>query len=195
MRLATVVYPVIFAVLSLLLGACQHAPAKQHHLLNAPTPSEWQSSSTIHQTLGIGPVRLAEFLNRPQVAVQSTDGKILMSPNQIWAEPLDQGVARVLALQLTGHSAQLASTPFPWRQDNTPDLSLRLDLQSLVYDGRQLTLSGTWELRQHPGKLKLHHQHFQASQPCRADAADISRALSRLLEQWALAISPQLSGS
>lgn len=175
-----------------LTAGCQTSPDKHYYLLEAPAASAWNKGDKITQLIGIGPIQLAEYLQRPQVVAQQTAGELDVDVNRIWAEPLDKGIVRVLTLHLTGSHAQRAAVSFPWRRDNVPALSLRVQILSVSRQSGQLSLSGNWELRAVPDQGSIAFRHFHYVQPAADGAQATALALSALLAALAADIAPAL---
>jgi len=98
----------------LLIAACQSSPSKPYHALNGPT---LDYNGPLQQLLGIGPVTLPEYLQRPQVATLSQQGNLIYDSTQVWAEPLNTGIAITLGLHLSTANAVRANVFFSWRTD------------------------------------------------------------------------------
>src|SRR5690606_25921034 len=116
--------------ISSLLYGCQQSPRKNYFLLDSPTVTT-SASENITSLIGIGPITLAEYLHRLQVVYQADDGKLIMADNDYWAEPLDNGIARAIALNLTQRDSSRGFIHFPWRADTRPAYSFRVHVHSL----------------------------------------------------------------
>ena len=70
----------------------------------------------------------------------------LVGGSEIWAEPLAEGVQRVLGLNL----AQLLNTQnlnyFPWDTRHPPEYGVRISVLDLDADAQQATLTADWRL-------------------------------------------------
>jgi len=65
---------------------------------DVPSP---MSDSIRPVVLAVGPVRLAPYLDRNDLAIRLSADEIRYSDGERWAEPLDRNVTRVLALNLS----------------------------------------------------------------------------------------------
>lgn len=185
--------PILLLVIVTLLMACAASPARQHYLLQAQAPNAWQTTTPVNQVIGVGPVKVADYLTRPSLTVQNADGSLWSPARMLWAEPLQAGIARVLALNLAGQSANTGFTLFPWRQDQIPPVSVRLDIHDLSRKDQQLWLSASWSVWHSGHKTPALQQHFFRSTPLDRDDRAIPRALSTLLQQLGEEIQPALS--
>lgn len=179
---------IFLAALSLV--ACAARPAREHLLLQAQPPTAWQQQGVSQQTIGIGPITLANYLSRTNVTLQNADGSLWSPVSLRWAEPLDAGIARVLGLNLAGQSPNTGFVTFPWRKDQAPEYSVRLDLHNLSRQDNQLWLTASWSVW-HKGK-PVTQQHFHQGAELNSDHQAPARALNQLLWQLAQSIRPWL---
>src|SRR5690606_33786205 len=87
----TMRYPIVLLVVCSLLGACQSSPRKNFYLLTAE-PVAAPSSTTIDTLIGVGPIEVAEYLNRLHMVYEVKDGSLVVADNAHWAEPLNEGI-------------------------------------------------------------------------------------------------------
>ena len=78
--------------------------------------------------LAIGPVRVREYLNRPQILTRTQENKIMLHDFHSWGEPLDKNFTAVLG----GNLSNLLSTDrivfFPWRRRPNFDYQVVVDV-------------------------------------------------------------------
>ena len=84
--------------------------------------------------LAIGPVRMREYLNRPQIVTLTQENKIVVHEFHSWGEPLDRNFTVVLGANL----ANLLSTDrivfFPWRRRPNFDYNIVVDVMRFEGD-------------------------------------------------------------
>ena len=84
--------------------------------------------------LAIGPVRVREYLNRPEIVTRIQANKIILHEFHSWGEPLDRNFAVVLG----GNLANLLSTDrivfFPWRRRPNFDYQIVVDVMRFEGD-------------------------------------------------------------
>jgi uncharacterized protein len=103
--------------------------ATQYQLLTANAEKN-ADAPLAGKSIGIGPVHVAQFLQRPQIVTHSGGTQLQMSENSRWGEPLEQGVQRTLLQNLAALTGA-ETRNFPWRQNTTPDYALRIDVIDL----------------------------------------------------------------
>lgn len=65
--------------------------------------------------VGVGPVSLAGYLDRPQIVTRPAADKIDLAEFDQWGEPLRDAIARVLAEDLSRQLPEARISAFPWR--------------------------------------------------------------------------------
>ncbi len=76
--------------------------------------------------IGIGPVRIPEYLNRPQIVTNNKDKTIFFDEFNRWAESLDFALARLINNDLTLIIPKTSLQMFPW------DLTIAVKYQVIV---------------------------------------------------------------
>jgi uncharacterized lipoprotein YmbA len=66
-------------------------------------------------SVGVGPVNLAGYLDRPQIVTRPSADKIDLADFDQWGEPLRDGISRVLAENLARQLPAAKIWVFPWR--------------------------------------------------------------------------------
>ena len=97
-------------------------------------------------SLGVGPVRVSEYLNRPQIVTRVAPNNITLGEFDQWSEPLASNIARVLALNLSLLTGSGEVMLFPWRAKTVP---YQIPVRVLRFDGTlggQCTLVAAWRI-------------------------------------------------
>jgi len=184
----------IMICLCSLLAACQQSPRKNYYVLSGPA-EKIETNAEITQTIGIGPIELPEYLQRQQMVRHNDKNSLNVADNHYWAEPLDKGIARVIALHLSKDDKTRVLLPFPWRNDNKPTQSLRLYIHDLKLIDSKATLNATWELFDVEHKHLLHQQHFVRSITTKDNPLGMANAYSELIAQLAAEMNTLLSAN
>ena len=83
--------------------------------------------------LAIGPVRVRQYLNRPEIVTRTQENKIMLHDFHSWGEPLDKNFTAVLG----GNLSNLLSTDrivfFPWRR--RPNFDYQIVVDVMRFDG------------------------------------------------------------
>jgi uncharacterized lipoprotein YmbA len=175
----------IVLAIGVLLCGCQQSPRKNYYLLSAPTAKATSSAEKITTVIGIGPIEVAEYLNRLHLVYQAEDGGLIMADNDYWAEPLNTGIARVISLILTQRDNSRSFVEFPWRSDSKPDYSFRLRVHNLSRLGNQAHINATWELVDNMNKVNVERRHFVRTSNTGRSAHALTQTYSQFLAELA----------
>lgn len=83
--------------------------------------------------IGIGPVKIPEYLNQPEIVTRITQNEIRVDEFARWAEPLEDNISRALAEKLRSLLCLRSIVIFPWR-GGTP-VDYRIDVHVVQMDG------------------------------------------------------------
>ncbi|WP_331346589.1 PqiC family protein [Cellvibrio sp. UBA7661] len=174
---------IIIFLLFLFASGCQQSPRKHYYLLSA-TPTQNQNDA-ITQTIGLGPIELADYLDRSYIVRNRDTNRLQLADNDHWGEPLEKGIARVLAINLMNRDSTRLVEHFPWRSDVTPALSVRLNIYDLQLINGAATINASWKLIDNSTKTVLSQQRFVRSKSSGESASQITKAYSELLAELA----------
>ncbi|MEN0036449.1 MAG: PqiC family protein [Cellvibrio sp.] len=185
-KYAAVKYFVVITVL-ITLCACQHSPRKEYFALNAAIAekNDNQNSTSVEKVVGIGPLSIPEYLQHSRISYWKTPLQLSLLENQYWAEPLEQGISRVLRLHVQAAHPQWRVVQFPWRSNQRPAYSIRVDIQRLdAFRDHAVLEAGIDTIDTQTNKI-IASKQFSARVDSSSNSADIARAYSELLQQLA----------
>lgn len=138
--------------------------------------------------IGVGPVRLAGYLDRPQIVRRRGSYALQLAEFDRWAEPLGESITRVVMANLAAALGTDRVQRHPWRDSRAVDLEVQLDV--LRFDGPPegpVELEVLWRLRT-PAGTRLNISRLReplegSGYEAQADA--MSRALQRLCREIA----------
>lgn len=132
------------ASMALFLAACGSSPPNDYYRL---MPRAQPTTTGEQPALGVGPVAIPHYLNRGGMVYSTGGNRLFVAEQHRWAEPLDEGVMRVVALNL----ARLLHTDnlrlFPWDMDDVPDYTLELNVLELNTEDSDAVLIVDWVIR------------------------------------------------
>ncbi|MFA5355972.1 MAG: PqiC family protein [Candidatus Omnitrophota bacterium] len=110
---------IICLSLILFLSGCvsiPNSPKSKFYTLKAVSPDNTgeQISLSPGMILGVGPVTVPQYLNRPQMVTQDKDGMLKFSEFDRWGEPLELALTRLLATNLSTIAAEGNIEVYPW---------------------------------------------------------------------------------
>ena len=122
--------------------------------------------------VGLGPIRIPDYLNRPQIIVAVTPHQYLLSEDHRWAERLDQNISLALYQVLPSQLNTDRLVRYPWAQREVVDYQVSMDIIEFNVDAT--------------GQSRLVAQWF-------TDYGLMVKAQSHCLTQFGLEISQTLS--
>ncbi len=139
-----------FGLLIVLLSSCALTrPVRDtaaRHLLDAAVPARATTAS--QPAVALAKPALPAYLDRPQLVSRGAAGELRVLDEQLWSEPLDAGIARVLAAnlaRLTGSGAILPASGFVALEYDRL-VELRIERCEPGPDG-SLVLEAAWKLQ------------------------------------------------
>lgn len=110
---------IINVCLVLVLSGCisvQNSPTPRFYLLNSAEDSQLSKKVDITADLfiGIGPVKIPEYLDRPQMVTKDKERILKFAQFDRWGEPLDLGLTRQIRENLTVILSGAKLVLYPW---------------------------------------------------------------------------------
>lgn len=144
--------PYLVLVPALALSGClRNNASPQFYMLNAGsvTNTEIKPLPLAQDTVvGLGPVRIPEYLNRPQMVTAVSENQYRLDEQHRWAERLDQNISRALLQSLSGQLGAVQIVRHPWPQRQNIDYQASIDILELHRDaGGQSRLAAQWEIK------------------------------------------------
>jgi len=174
------------------LGACLGSPQPDPSAFFLLSPVQVDApEGQVPVRIGVGPVTLPGYLDRPQLVTRLNDHQIALAENDRWAEPLGDNVARALEASLA--SLLPGSTPvgYPWYASDAPEYSVALAIRHFEADtSGVVVLDATWTLRRAGEQVDTRVMRV-AEPPDAPDRAAVVAAHSRALA----ALSREVAGA
>ena len=109
---------------------CGSAPTRFYVLDSLPNPGS--AGGQKGPSVGVGPVELPQYLDRPQIVTQSSENRLELSEFDQWAEPLQDNFTRVLGENLGTLLPTDHVFLFPWRSSNKIDYQVMLEVNRFI---------------------------------------------------------------
>jgi hypothetical protein len=170
----------------LLLAACGTG-SRSFYVLTADGPAPSGGGAGI----GVGPVTLAEYIDRPNLVIAEAPNQLGVAENHRWAGDLAASIARVTAANLGRRMNTGNVRVYPWQGDDGIRYQVTLDIRQLHggNDGYAVIEAG-WRAYSLPDRKLKASRTFVDREPLASDGyqplvAAQSRLLSRLAEDIA----------
>ena len=145
--------------------------------------------------IGLGPVRLPEYLDRPELVIRTSPNGFELSEMSRWAEPIADNFRHVIANDLTNLLGTTNIVQYPWYPETRLDYIVHIEVQRFEADtSHSAQLIAHWDLRTPQSDQVLASREAQFSSPLNsltgdAAAAALSEDVAELAEQIASAIA------
>lgn len=168
----------LLLVVAVLATGCAQ-PNKSFYVLTArgPVPSGGGIG------IGVGPVSLAEYIDRPNLVTQQAPNQLAVAEDHRWAGDLSASIARVVAANL-GRDLKTGNVrTYPWTRDEEIRYQVTLDVRQLhsESDGYAVIEAG-WRVYSLPDRQLKASKTFTDREPLESDGYNSSvAAQSRLI--------------
>jgi len=186
----------VFLLSLLFLCGCASKPPNYYvlHSLQSDAPGVKLVRAENDLTIGVGPIKIPEYLDRPQMATRTTPNSLQFAEFDKWAESLEKNLTRVLAENLSVLLSTDRVVVFPWAGSTHVLYQVTVDVAQLEYtpDGK-VTLVAGWSVFGDDGQKQLMMKRSKLTVPVQstgfeAIASAQSRAVEDLSREIALAI-------
>src|SRR3984893_1196550 len=121
----------------------------------APATGSTQSASG-NFTIGLGPIKLPPYLDRPEIVTRAAANRLELSKEDRWGESIQNGFTRSMERDLSAQFGA-AIVVFPWYNTVHVDMQVQLEGFRFQTDPQGLpTLSAKWTILDSTGKNILY---------------------------------------
>lgn len=149
-------------------------------------PAAGKTTFVSDAPLGIGPIRIPQYLNRPHIVIRSEENRVRISDFSRWAEPLRDSLTRVMVDNLSILLKPTRVAALPWTRPT--DGAYRLEVSIIRFDGdfgTTATLRARWAIITEKGERELVSGESTFSEPVSGpEMADLVSALSRTVADF-----------
>lgn len=148
--------------------------------------------------LGIGPVRLPEYLDRPQMVTRLTPNRLELADSHRWIEPLGENIPRVLGENLSALLGTDRILLHPWPLPRPPDYQLLVEVLHLENESDGAArLVVLWSVKGKEGGMVLPERRSSYRIPAPARSPEgmvvaLNEALGSFCREVAQALTPLL---
>ena len=197
---------ILFLISGLVISGCvatnPSQPAKFYQLsaLSKPIEGAKAQSGEGCFAIGVGPVEIAEYLNRSQIVLRTNEIELTLDEFNKWAEPLEDTLTRVLAENLANLLCTDPIAIYPSRGYITLDYKVEVEVLRLDGDlGKDIKLITRWAIlgKERDELLVVRRSTYTESTKDNTHKTLVlakSRALEKLSEEIATAIKELIAG-
>ena len=117
-------------ILLLVVAACAETQPSRFYMLSgmgAPM-SEAVDEGERELVIGLGPITLPRYLDRPQIVTRTSPNKMELAEFDKWAEPLGDVISRVMAENVSALLATRHVVILPQRRSRKTDYQVQIDV-------------------------------------------------------------------
>ena len=190
--------PVILAIMAIFLSGCMsRSQTPRFYTLTTMQPDEVTSkrgSSAQNAVIGIGPVKLADYLDQSDLVTRTSDNQLVKAEYDRWAGSFKDDFINVLAENIGFLVPTERIYLYPWR--GSVPIGYQVALEVVRCDGRlgeAAWLVARWSIFGGPGKKLIKMNRSSIHEPVTgpdyaALVAAQSRAVAKLSQEIAEAI-------
>lgn len=181
----------LLLLVGLLLAGCSQ-PAKTFYVFSASGPMPSGGGVGI----GVGPVTVASYLDRPNLVVQESPNQLGVAEDHRWAGDIVGSISKVMATNLGREMHTGNVRVYPWQGDDEIRYQISLDIRQLHSDeSGHAVIEAGWRAYSLPDRRLIATRTFTDREELATDGYDASvAAQSRLLERFSRNIAANLRG-
>lgn len=159
---------------------------------DAGTPVDQDNTSAL--VLGLGPIKLPDYLERDDIATRVESNRVDFSENDHWAEPLKNNFTSVLSQNLSTLLGTQQIINFPWYSSARIDYQIAITVEQFECDAQgNGRLAALWSIDDPVSGRILRHGESDLSAPCGSSVdqgvAGLSQALGNFSRQIATTVA------
>ncbi len=176
----------------LAMAGCAATPPAQFYQLQPGSPALPQADKGV--ALLLGPLKLADYLQRESLVQRQGDDSLVVSRQARWAGSLQDDVAQLLLRQLAGRLDSSRLALYPDRVGFKPEAQLLVSIARLDSGPFQpAVLEAHWRLLDGTGQMR-DSRVVSLQEPHSGELSDQVRAQSVLLQALAAQMAAAVSG-
>ena len=178
--------------LGLTLTGCGSSPPNSYYVLSA---HEFPATNGDTPAVGVGPIVVPEYLIRQNLVYNRDANTLHVAGLDMWGEPLEDGIQRVLALNLSGLLQTQNMRFFPWNPKRAPDYGVKVNLLQLDVNEDEASLKAEWLVYRPANGESIKRRISQLILPLSSGTSEpdqVAEAYSKLLLQLSKIIAASI---
>ncbi len=191
---------IIFCVLvSLLLSACGSSPPVRYFSLSTTIAGGEDADDAV--VLGLGPLRIAGYLERSQIVTRGAGAEIKVDEFSRWAEPLTVALHRVVSTDVDNMMDGVIVVAFPFESVVRTQVDYRLLGDVVRFDadaGGRVILETQWGVAAvDSGEIVIreHRTRYESQARSADDPAAVASAMNDALAKFSRDIANQFEAA
>lgn len=165
------------------------------YTLNAEAQTDKRQRPIPQLVLGVGPIAVADYLDRSQIIIRESDTKLELAEFDRWAGNPAKEIQRVLGANLALLLGTEQIAHYPWRSGINPDMTVEATIERFEYasDGNVWLVAG-WQVLADNGRRVVAFRRSTLHKESGNSYAEISESLSGLLAELSASIAAEIRG-
>ncbi len=183
---------VLIVGLSLVSG-CSSPTTRFYVLAALPAPQPAGAGQEI--AVGVGPVELPDYLDRPQIVTRSGQNELNLAEFDRWGEPIKDNATEVLAENLAVLLPSKKISVYPWKRSTSVDYQVVVKV--IRFDraeGGETVLRTRWNILNGEGTELYSRESRYVENPSGKDYAATVAAMDRALAQFSREVANVVNG-
>ena len=183
--------------LSLLLSACGSSPPVRYFSLSSTVSGDGQGADAA-VVLGLGPLKMAQYLDRSQMVTRGAGAEIQVDEFSRWAEPLSVAFHRVVSTDVDTMMDGVTVLSFPWESTVRAQVDYRLLGDVIRFDSDQsgrVVLKLQWGIvaaDSDKWPVPPHRTRYEAQTELPGDPAAVALAMNEVLAKFSRDIASKM---
>jgi len=176
------------------LAGCVSSPSPKFYVL-APLSSERPADAGQEIAVGVGPVELPDYLDRPQIVTRDGQNELKLAEFDRWGESLKDNTAQVLAENLAVLLPSKKISTYPWKR-STP-VAYQVSVKVTRFDhteGGETVLGVRWSILDGAGVDLLARESRYVEKPAGDSYPATVAAMNRVLAQFSRDVANAITG-
>ncbi len=178
----------VILIVLIALGGCARSQTTNYYILHSlQTQGSQGGDAGTDQgpAVGVGPVKVPDYLDRPQIVTRTTRDNIQIAEFDRWAEPLEKNLTRVLADNLSTLVPSEHVCVFPWRKCMPVQYQVTMEIIHLEKEpDDKIMLDASWSVLENDGEKLIATKRSKLVVPVESAGFEaIASAESRAVEE------------
>jgi len=187
----------LIALLVLMIAGCGTSPTVHYYGLDAIDVA-YTKDPEGSPVLSLGPFRVPEYLNRSQMVIRGANAEIIVDDVHHWAEPLNDGIHRILASNVDSLLESMIVLAYP--SAAVLDVDYRVVGRIVRFDSDQngvIVLEVQWGAAGTDGNSLVapSRGRYESHAATPGDPGAIALAMSDALEQFSRDIASEITAA
>lgn len=186
--------PLIVMSACLLLAACVSSPTPKFYVL-APLATERPADAGLEIAVGVGPVELPDYLDRPQIVTRSGQNELNLAEFDRWGESLKDNTTQVLAENLAVLLPSKKVMTYPWKRATQVNYQVSVKITRFDHtEGGETVLGARWSILDGEGGELLTRESRYVESPAGDSYPATVAAMNRALAQFSRDVVNAVNG-